>query len=264
MSTYIFAWNPKRWTWTDLEAQIEQVGLTGRADDRWSSGNTKQLPSGSRFFLIRLALEPKGIVGSGITLSAPALGPHWNDAKASDGEEALYCDLQFDFLSSDVLVTWEELQNPPFSSFHWGIQASGVALPNLVADALEHLWQLRAGTAAPATLPNGTLPEGAKRKVTVNAYERNPLARAACIAHHGHGCKVCGVDLGAKYGQIAEGYIHVHHIVPISSIGRSYQVDPIRDLVPVCPTCHAILHLRVPPLSVAEAKTLMATEQQSG
>ncbi|MDC9497701.1 MULTISPECIES: HNH endonuclease [unclassified Pseudoalteromonas] len=36
--------------------------------------------------------------------------------------------------------------------------------------------------------------------------------------------------------------MHVHHIVPISDIGDEYQVDPIRDLRPVCPNCHAMLH----------------------
>ena len=258
MSSYLFAWNPNRWAWNDLDAQIEQVGIAGNADDRWSSGNTKQLPTGSRFFLIRLGVEPKGIIGSGITITTPSNGPHWDAAKASSGEEALYCDISFDFLSSDVIVTWEELQKPPFSSFHWGIQSSGIALPEQIADALELLWQSRAGTSIGITPSStGTLPEGAKRTITVSAYERNPLARAACIAHHGHSCKVCGVDLGAKFGSIASGFIHVHHIVPISSIGRSYHIDPIRDLVPVCPTCHAILHRRRPPLSIEEASALL-------
>lgn len=261
MSTYLFAWNPKRWTWDDLDAQIEQVGLAGHTDDRWSSGNTKQLPSGSRFFLIRLGVEPKGIIGSGVTLSTPEYGPHWDDDKAADGDETLYCDIRFDYLSNDVLVTWDELQKVPFSSFRWGVQASGITIPESLAEALEQLWQSRAAgtsSAPSASPPATTLPEGAHRKVTVNGYERNPLARAACIAHHGHRCKVCGVDLGARFGEIAEGFIHVHHVIPISSIGRAYEVDPIRDLVPVCPTCHTILHLRVPPLTVAEARVLLA------
>ncbi len=260
MSTYLFAWNPKRWTWDDLDGQIEQVGLVGHTDDRWSSGNTKQLPVGSRFFLIRLGVEPKGIIGSGLTLSEPEYGPHWDDKKAANGGETLYCDIRFDYLSEDVLVTWHELQAPPFSSFRWGVQASGISIPDPIAEALEELWQSRtasSSTASPA-LPSGTFPEGAKRMVVVNAYERNPLARAACIAHHGYTCQVCDVDLGERFGEIAEGFIHVHHVVPIACIGRAYKVDPIRDLVPVCPTCHAIIHLQLPPLSVSEAKALLA------
>lgn len=262
MSTYLFAWNPKRWTWADLDAQIEQVGLSCHADNRWSSGNTKQILPGSRFFLIRLGVEPKGIIGSGVTLSTPDYSPHWDESKAASGSETLYCDIRFDYLSDDVLVTWEELQQPPFSSFRWGVQASGISIPTPVAEALEMLWQSRTAGApdTPSASISTTLPEGAKRKVVVNAYERNPLARAACIAHHGHRCQVCGVDLGEKFGEIADGFIHVHHIVPLASVGRSYEVDPIRDLVPVCPTCHAVIHLQVPPLSVAEAKALLAAD----
>ena len=259
MRTYLFAWNPKRWNWEDLDEQLEQVSVAGHADDRWSTGVTKDLPPQSRFFLIRLGEEPKGIMGSGLTLSAPYLGPHW-DPNAEAGAQALFADIRFDFLSREILVAWEELQKPPFSPFHWGTQASGIRIPESIADALEAVWRTRIGSATSYRAeipPSVTLPEGAKRRVTVNAYERNPVARAACIAHHGCRCKVCDVDLGERFGEIAKGFIHVHHVLPLSAIGKRYEVNPINDLVPVCPTCHAILHLSVPPLSVAIARTLL-------
>ncbi len=99
-----------------------------------------------------------------------------------------------------------------------------------------------------------TLTEGAKKQITVNAYERNPQARAKCIEHHGLDCKVCGFNFAKVYGEIGEGYIHVHHIKPLSEIRENYEVDPINDLVPVCPNCHAMLHRRNPPYSVDELK----------
>lgn len=260
MQTYLFAWNPKRWSWDDLDEQVERVGVIGQADDQWSTGNTKDLPAGSRFFLIRLGTEPKGIMGSGLTLSAPYRGPHWDRNKAA-GATALYADIRFDFLSMDVLVPWEELQHPPFSAFHWGVQSSGVRIPDSLAEALEAIWEKRTGGSMPLfrnEIPFATaLPEGAKKQVTVNAYERNPVARAACVAHHGSRCKVCDIDLGERFGPIASGFIHVHHVVPLSMIRKVYQVDPVKDLVPVCPTCHSVLHLRVPPLSVSEARDLL-------
>src|SRR5262249_18491079 len=85
--------------------------------------------------------------------------------------------------------------------------------------------------------------EGAKYQVTVNAYERNPLARARCIAHYGPTCVVCGLNFGAVYGPLAEGFIHVHHVKPLSEVGEEYEVDPEADLRPVCPNCHAVIHL---------------------
>lgn len=85
--------------------------------------------------------------------------------------------------------------------------------------------------------------EGHRCEVIVNRYERNPKARADCIKHWGTICKVCCIDLSKQYGDMANGFIHVHHLVPLSTIGESYIVDPIKDLLPVCPNCHAMLHL---------------------
>ncbi|MFA7132931.1 MAG: hypothetical protein WC108_06495, partial [Bacteroidales bacterium] len=68
--------------------------------------------------------------------------------------------------------------------------------------------------------------EGAKKTVIVNAYERNPKARSLCLEHWGTKCSVCGFDFEKKYGEIGQGFIHVHHLIPVSQIGKSYQIDP--------------------------------------
>jgi 5-methylcytosine-specific restriction endonuclease McrA len=96
--------------------------------------------------------------------------------------------------------------------------------------------------------------EGATTEIRVNAYERNPAARKACLRHWGTRCVVCGQDFGAMYGEQAEGLIHVHHIVPLGSIRRSYRVNPIRDLRPLCPNCHAVAHRSEPPTSVEDLR----------
>jgi 5-methylcytosine-specific restriction protein A len=54
-------------------------------------------------------------------------------------------------------------------------------------------------------------PEGAKKKITVNAYERNPAARAACLKRHGYSCMVCNMNFYDTYGEIGKKFIHVHH-----------------------------------------------------
>ena len=84
--------------------------------------------------------------------------------------------------------------------------------------------------------------EGVKRQVTVNSYERDHKARLQCIKIHGTACSVCGIDFEKMYGELGKGFIHVHHVVPIHTIGQGYKVDPETDLVPVCPNCHAMLH----------------------
>jgi len=97
-------------------------------------------------------------------------------------------------------------------------------------------------------------PEGARCSVTINAYERNPKARAACIAHHGHLCAACGFDFAAVYGAFGKDFIHVHHIKPIGKIGKQYEVDPKADLIPVCPNCHAMIHRTEPALTVTQLR----------
>jgi len=99
--------------------------------------------------------------------------------------------------------------------------------------------------------------EGAVRQVKANAYERNPVARRRCIEHYGTACVVCGLAFEAKYGEIGAGFIHVHHLRPLSELGKEYHVDPIADLRPVCPNCHAMLHQQKPPFSIEELRAML-------
>jgi len=61
------------------------------------------------------------------------------------------------------LVTFDELTEPPFRRFRWGIRSSGTYLPETIADALEDLWEARvvamvgAGTAATAKRARGNV-----------------------------------------------------------------------------------------------------------
>ncbi len=102
--------------------------------------------------------------------------------------------------------------------------------------------------------------EGAKKTVTINAYERNSKARKVCIDYWGTKCSVCGFDFEKVYGSIGKGFIHVHHLIPVAQIGKSYQINPINDLRPVCPNCHSMIHSQNPPLSIEKVKRLINNE----
>jgi 5-methylcytosine-specific restriction enzyme A len=105
--------------------------------------------------------------------------------------------------------------------------------------------------------PGARYREGQRLQVLVNRYERDRGARDACVRHYGHRCAVCELDFGEHYGSIGEGFIHVHHHVPLLDVGAEYEVDPVRDLIPVCPNCHAMLHRRNPPLAVDELRAFL-------
>lgn len=102
--------------------------------------------------------------------------------------------------------------------------------------------------------------EGESVKIAVNGYERNSDARRKCIEHYGAHCQACGVDFGKKYGPLGQGYIHVHHIKPIHECGGAYMVDPVKDLIPVCANCHAMIHRRTIPLTVEDLRAIMQTQ----
>lgn len=101
------------------------------------------------------------------------------------------------------------------------------------------------------------LVEGLKKTVIVNSYERNAKAREICISHWGCVCIVCGFDFQKTYGDIGKGFIHVHHLIPLSEIGVMYHVNPINDLRPICPNCHAMLHKFNPPLTIEKLKEII-------
>jgi hypothetical protein len=101
--------------------------------------------------------------------------------------------------------------------------------------------------------PNEVFREGAVRTILVNAFERNRGAREACIAHYGRRCSVCRMSFAEFYGPEAADIIHVHHLTELKSIEAEYDVDPIKDLRPVCPNCHAVIHSRGKAYSIEEA-----------
>ena len=116
-----------------------------------------------------------------------------------------------------------------------------------------------------ANVESKTFPEGAKQTVQVNRYERNPEARAKCIEFHKARCKVCEMSFDETYGMFAKDFIHVHHIKPLSEINEEYEVDPINDLIPVCPNCHAMLHRQQNgiPMTVERLKLLYEVSRNS-
>lgn len=99
--------------------------------------------------------------------------------------------------------------------------------------------------------------EGKTKKVLINAYERNLIARKKCIEHFGLNCQVCDFNFETKFGELGKDFIHVHHKIDISTIGKEYSVNPITDLITVCPNCHSMLHKRKPAYSIEELKEIM-------
>ncbi|WP_350354266.1 HNH endonuclease [Aliifodinibius salipaludis] len=76
--------------------------------------------------------------------------------------------------------------------------------------------------------------------------------------YHGLDCEVCGVNFQERYGELGKGFIHVHHIKPISEYNKSFRPDIKNDFAVLCPNCHAIIHRpKKKTLSIEELRKLI-------
>jgi len=260
MATYLFTWNPTKWDWATLEMDSTSYRRRGFVDGRWSCGVTKRIVPGDRVFLIKLGLlKPTGMMASGFALSSSFQEPHYSDASKT----ANYIDIRYDILlnpTEEKLLGRDHLEEK-LPSVRWSPQGSGITIPPDAAARLEEMWSAHIYSIglSPTKAPDEIVTperywEGAVRRIAVDAYERDPRARKACLRHHGFTCYVCGFNFSAAYGDLGNGFIHVHHLRQLSDIGSEYEVNPIDDLVPVCPNCHAMLHRTNPPLSLEELR----------
>jgi 5-methylcytosine-specific restriction enzyme A len=259
MQTFLLTWNPKKFQWIGYDADCDHARTEGFLDRQWSCGRSKRIHYGDRIFLLRQGQEPRGIVASGIATSDE---PFNDEHFALEGRSALYIKARFEvLLNSEQVFPRDRLDSGVLSSVHWDTQIGGIEIAPDAAAELEKLWRafitphrISSTSYAEEILAPKGFWEGALRRITVNSYERDNAARLACIVHHGPTCQVCGFDFGTTYGDIGCGFIHVHHTRPLSDIRAGYTVDPIHDLVPVCPNCHAMLHQTSPPLTIEELR----------
>jgi 5-methylcytosine-specific restriction protein A len=165
-------------------------------------------------------------------------------------------------LAPDERIPVEELRRALPDAKWDRMQASGIEIPGPTAERLERLWAnhnqepFRAAEELP---PGQSYPESSAVRVEVNRYERNPQARTACLDRWGHRCVVCDLDFEERYGALGRGFIHVHHLTDLSTVGPDYKVNPIQDLRPVCANCHAMLHYgHRPALPIEDLKQFLS------
>lgn len=92
--------------------------------------------------------------------------------------------------------------------------------------------------------------EGKKKKLFVIHRTREAKLRVAKIrsALQASGgklkCEVprCGFDFFERYGEIGQRFAVVHHLIPLSSVGKAGATTTLKDLAIVCANCHAMIH----------------------
>ena len=276
MNTYLFVWNPKRWKWQGLEEAIEQVEQKGYCTYRWSCINSKSLNPGDRIFLLKLGTEPKGIIAAGYARTTPFLDKHWS----GENKNAFYIKLDFEVLlnpEKEPILTVDRLNQSEISQKarsilykqNWTPQSSGISIRPELVDELESIWfdflstqKIRHNPFIPSDVYSQNIfTEGTPNQISITRYERNPFARKKCIEHYGLSCIICGFNFEQTYGAIAKDFIHVHHLTQVAAVGKTYDIDPIKDLRPVCPNCHSIIHKHKTAFSIEEMKKIILKQK---
>jgi 5-methylcytosine-specific restriction enzyme A len=242
MATFLLTWNPNNYPWDDIDNCIREISAHGHFRRFWSCGRSKKPSPGDRFFVLRQKVEPRGIMASGHITSEPYI----DKSTHNHSGWSRYVKIVFDGIlnpNSGKILSRHRLDEPDLSKAHWNTQGSGIQIPDDVAKILDEEWRKFTNTNGSELFKiSNQLVEGARQEIHTTVYERNPKARLACLEAHGYSCAVCGFNFEDVFGEIGKYFIHVHHVKPLSEIDGKYVVDPLNDLKPVCPNCHAILH----------------------
>jgi len=134
-----------------------------------------------------------------------------------------------------------------------------------LSEVLQRTMPFRPSVQMPEELPlSGRYWEGEGAQHVVNKFERDRAAREECLRRRGRKCVVCEMSFGQRYGTEMEGLIHVHHLVPLSEIRKRYSPDPCRDLVPICPNCHLVIHARGVTRTIEEVRAMLMRGRDVG
>ncbi|WP_281321905.1 HNH endonuclease [Flavobacterium aestivum] len=104
--------------------------------------------------------------------------------------------------------------------------------------------------------------EGKKKVYISKKAERNIKLREKAINIHGTTCKVCTFNFGKTYGSWGEGFIEVHHLIPLGGEDDKIRItDPKKNLIVLCANCHRMVHRKKGiTLTVEELKQKLTTQ----
>jgi 5-methylcytosine-specific restriction protein A len=256
--THLLTWNPDKWV--DLNSQwddwVDRTASGQNVEDNWSVGIRRHgIEKGDAVFFLRQGVRGRGVLAAGRTTSRIFQGQHWDGS----GRPANYVSVAWETcLPVDERLDIALLQNE-VPSLNWNqVYWSGRTLDEAVARELATVWDdyVWADWTEPGETTFEYI-EGTAKRIWVNRYERDPRARARCIAHWGYICSVCTFDFNLEYGSIGREYIQVHHLKSLASMGGSKRVDPVVDMRPMCANCHVMSHRQDPPISPASLRKRM-------
>ncbi len=130
---YLLTWNPEHYK--DGGNAGVRVGVC----ERWTCNSTKPQP-GDRVYLIRLGVDPRGMVARGTVTKGSFEAEDWRDANKSRRYiEFIPEETRPSCASGLVPLLLLELLSQ--GQFKWSAQSSGISIPAELAQRLDNLWE---------------------------------------------------------------------------------------------------------------------------
>jgi len=207
-----------------------------------STATTKQLAAALDYNGFQASNRLIGSIGKTISNATGIIPPSYNSGHKNQPGYFLFVSV---YDSNQGWVMWQNLKS--------AIENLGLNQGPLVSK--------EEGNPAlgidPDVVEEKSFREGVLLRYLANRFVRSRAARRACVDHFGAICSVCDFDFEKFYGKFARGFIHIHHVVNIADRGEEYTLNPIKDLVPLCPNCHAAIHLSDGKMTVEELREMV-------
>ncbi|MCA3952545.1 McrB family protein [Vibrio vulnificus] len=145
MSVYLLTWNPKHFSTGGEGSEPGTLDYAVGEQIRWSC-HSQQPKLGDTIYLIRLGVEPRGIVAKGTVSKESYLADHWSDAS----KEKRYIDFKLEGLRSSCeqgLLPMMLLQGS-MPDQQWSPQTSGIEIKQNYRETLADLWESGEGKHA--------------------------------------------------------------------------------------------------------------------
>lgn len=77
--------------------------------------------------------------------------------------------------------------------------------------------------------------------------------------HYGYTCQVCDFNFVENYGELGEGFIEAHHLLPYSDLneGEIRTLSIETDFAVLCANCHRMIHRMDSPADILKLRELM-------
>ena len=134
---WLLSWNPKHFSDGGDGSDSYQLELNRGDKHRWTS-SSKQPQLGDRIFLIRLGIEPKGIIASGDISRTSFDDEDWRDSSKTRNYIEFEVEEHRPNLARGLLKQSELISL--FPQQQWSPQSSGIEINPLITEELEKLW----------------------------------------------------------------------------------------------------------------------------